>query len=1322
MFDFWDAQLGPFTAGLFFSAGFSFFIAVFVQRWRETVGIRFFTVQLVMQIVWTLSVALEILAPDLTTKVFWHKVSRIGVLGVPVAWMYFVFFYTDQSRWLSRRVSVLLFSVLGVLLVFAFTNDSHFLFWSSVKLTPGTGFGAEYGRGPVYWISVGISFALLLVAWGELIWMGLRSAMVYRRQAVLLILAGGFPSIFSILFVLGLTGQFDYTPYAFVLTSLTASLAILRYRFYNLVPVARGKLLQILPDGILALDALGRVIDVNQTFLRVLELKTAPIGQPLEYALTGSKVLSDGLRQSLDVLLDHTRPCVVEVANGSFYEIAALDLEVRPGTPHGKLIVLRDVTVSQLAAQAKQHSEDNFRRLFDANPFPMAILSKEQLAIFQANQAMLDYFQALRDEMIGRRVISYLGRPELNEEINRELDSEGQVRSKPVDIKHPNGRHSHVMLNIFPVEYYGEPRWVATFADITERKHFEDAEREQRELAEVALETSTLLTSTLNLEEVLDRILDHVSRLVPYQSASVILADEQGIGRVARARGYVENGHESPLGKAFFSLENTFNLRWMIQHRAAMIIPDVSKDPNWILFPGQEWMRAHLGAPMFTQDGIAGFLSLDHPIVGFFNQSDASRLQIYTAQAGIAIQNAGLFSRLQKIAHEGEVLQEIARAVGSSLDFDLVIDRVFELISRLVPSDSVGVQMIEGDEIILRAFPESERDKIPLGLRWKLEGTANARVMVERRPMHFPDVQAEFVDYRNLPEKKIRSVLMIPLISGGAVIGFLSLDSWYLNHFTREDERLASLFSTSIAVALENSLLYAETQRRLKVQSILNQISRVVSNKLNLKGVLDLVWEQINRFLDASYFLIAAKSNDHDDWVVSYNRQAGVLQSEPETLDNHQVMKYVIQNKRVLFLRRRNEVEIFERVTGLQLQFDTKHSLMVVPLQVSGVVTGAMEIFNVDHDLAYSLDDFELFSSIAAQVAVSVENSNLFEETRRKAEEMEILNRVGLAITAGLDREQVLQTLFEQCRLTMPVDCFYVSLYHRETDTLEFPVFYDQGKYLDIQTLTLSENPGITNQVLRERRTYYLADMSDPVTMAKHALIHLGGEASRSYVGVPLVLREQTIGVISVQSTQPNAYSPQQIHLLEMISIQAAIAIENARLYSEAQLLATTDFLTGMLNRRELFMRADQEFERARRYRHQLAVLMIDIDHFKLVNDTFGHLAGDQVLRSLARVCQQNMRHVDVLGRYGGEEILILMPETDQGKALAGAERLRKEIDEMMVDTESGEVHVTVSIGLVSYQFERGSNLEMLIGQADTALFAAKDAGRNRVHVFKANT
>jgi diguanylate cyclase (GGDEF)-like protein len=126
-------------------------------------------------------------------------------------------------------------------------------------------------------------------------------------------------------------------------------------------------------------------------------------------------------------------------------------------------------------------------------------------------------------------------------------------------------------------------------------------------------------------------------------------------------------------------------------------------------------------------------------------------------------------------------------------------------------------------------------------------------------------------------------------------------------------------------------------------------------------------------------------------------------------------------------------------------------------------------------------------------------------------------------------------------------------------------------------------------------------------------------------------------------------------------------------------------------------------------------MMMIDFDRFKNVNDSYGHMAGDQVLRTMSRVFQQNMRLVDVVGRYGGEEILILMPETSAEQALAAAERLRKQIEETTVVAEGVEIQVTISIGITGLKRDKNQTLNMMIARADAALMTAKNNGRNRV-------
>ncbi|MEK7787822.1 MAG: GGDEF domain-containing protein, partial [Chloroflexota bacterium] len=180
----------------------------------------------------------------------------------------------------------------------------------------------------------------------------------------------------------------------------------------------------------------------------------------------------------------------------------------------------------------------------------------------------------------------------------------------------------------------------------------------------------------------------------------------------------------------------------------------------------------------------------------------------------------------------------------------------------------------------------------------------------------------------------------------------------------------------------------------------------------------------------------------------------------------------------------------------------------------------------------------------------------------------------------------------------------------------------------------------------------------------------------------------------------------------------AATAIGNARLFSEVQRLAVIDSLTGIYNRRQFFTLAAREFERSRRYHEPLSAIMLDIDHFKRVNDTYGHAAGDQVLRVIAVECCGRMREADLLARYGGEEFAILMPVTDRQSALAGAERLRHHIARLSIQSDSELLTITISIGVATLD-ETCKDVETLVNRADHALYAAKRAGRNQVKAYE---
>lgn len=178
---------------------------------------------------------------------------------------------------------------------------------------------------------------------------------------------------------------------------------------------------------------------------------------------------------------------------------------------------------------------------------------------------------------------------------------------------------------------------------------------------------------------------------------------------------------------------------------------------------------------------------------------------------------------------------------------------------------------------------------------------------------------------------------------------------------------------------------------------------------------------------------------------------------------------------------------------------------------------------------------------------------------------------------------------------------------------------------------------------------------------------------------------------------------------------------DRVRVQEKLRHLAITDDLTGLFNRRYFSLLANQELERALRYRHDLSIILLDIDFFKLVNDTHGHLVGDQVLNQLAQECFLGLRAFDISARFGGEEFIIALPETDLDAASQTAERLRARAEKLRVDTEQGEIQITISLGVASLSQSPGQTLNQLIDCADQALYLAKNSGRNQVRVWEEN-
>ncbi len=250
---------------------------------------------------------------------------------------------------------------------------------------------------------------------------------------------------------------------------------------------------------------------------------------------------------------------------------------------------------------------------------------------------------------------------------------------------------------------------------------------------------------------------------------------------------------------------------------------------------------------------------------------------------------------------------------------------------------------------------------------------------------------------------------------------------------------------------------------------------------------------------------------------------------------------------------------------------------------------------------------------------------------------------------------------------------------------------------------------GFLARAIRERSPVLVSDAhGDSALSLSDEVEEL--RSAQSAVVAPLLLGEQVVGILMLDAATRQTFAESDLRVLTAFAATASVAIRNAQLYAEVQRQAITDHLTSLYNRRGFFELGQRELERARRFKHALSVILFDVDRFKAINDTFGHAIGDQVIYAIAERCRKNLRHIDILARYGGEEFSVLLPETDLPTGYRVAERLRASIAEKPVETERGDVAVTVSVGLTTAT-EDIRDLATLLNRADAAMYSAKQMG-----------
>jgi diguanylate cyclase (GGDEF)-like protein/PAS domain S-box-containing protein len=386
-------------------------------------------------------------------------------------------------------------------------------------------------------------------------------------------------------------------------------------------------------------------------------------------------------------------------------------------------------------------------------------------------------------------------------------------------------------------------------------------------------------------------------------------------------------------------------------------------------------------------------------------------------------------------------------------------------------------------------------------------------------------------------------------------------------------------------------------------------------------------------------------------------------------------------------------------------------AILVVPVTSKNGVIGTITAVNRPDQASFTRQDAELMMAIANQVAIILETAFLFEEAQRRVQEAETLRDSSTAVTATLHQDETIERILEQLAKVVPYDSASVQLLRDGyLEIVGGRGWADPQTLIGIRFPVPGDNPN--TRVILDRKPHFLGDAS----AAYSSFLQEPHSHINSWLGVPLIAENQVIGMLALDSVHPDYYAERHVRQLSAFADQVATALKNAKLHADVQRMAITDSLTGLLNRRGLFDLGQRELDRARRYKRPLAAILLDIDYFKQINDTFSHAIGDQVLKELALRCRKYLRDVDILGRYGGEEFAILLPETDEHSASLIAERLREAMTEIPVQTDRGPISMTISLGIAVMRVDT-AELAVLLDHADTAMYAAKQAGRNKVAV-----
>jgi len=629
-----------------------------------------------------------------------------------------------------------------------------------------------------------------------------------------------------------------------------------------------------------------------------------------------------------------------------------------------------------------------------------------------------------------------------------------------------------------------------------------------------------------------------------------------GTGEAGRLQ--VERGHKLEVGSNSMIGQCTASGQPQISQQ-------VSAEQRRFANPLLPETRSEMALPLISRGQVIGAMTIQSDQPAAFSQDDIVILQTMADQVANALQNANLFDQIQIRAEELAVLNEMGRKLTSTVDVHEISHYIYSFASRLIDTSTFFIALYEPNTNTI-VFPLTVEEKVEIEIpsRRKSKGLTDY-VISTREPLLLQDnvdkwMMSQGVDVFLFGNEHIsRSWLGVPMLVGGNVIGVISVQNLDAYHYTEQDRDLLSAIANQSAIAFQNASLFAETRQRTDDLVLLNQMSRELSNLLNLDDVIQAAYTYINRLMDTSNLIIGLY--DFKEKVLSFplvTMRGKVVEVEPRKLGRG-LSEHVIETRTPLLL---NGHDIPLQIQELGLGFipvkenDTPpKSWLGVPMLIGENVIGIIVVQSITTPWLYAERHRDLLSSIANQVAITIQNTRLFAQIQQRTQEAEMVNRIVAQVAASLDIKESLQVVVDELSQLTGAITGNISLLNRERTTLTLMADYISRPGIPSAAgleLSLDEHP-LSAQIITTGKAAIIDNpQADP--MFEAAREYAQQHNIKTVMLFPLSVGNSVIGIIELDFTEENhRLSKNEARLVETIILQTTTAIENARLFDRVE-------------------------------------------------------------------------------------------------------------------------------------------------------------------------